>query len=343
MLDLSHDAIFVRGLDGVIRYWNEGAVRLYGWTTDEARGRISHSLLQTRFPPLERSLDQLLPQTGYWEGELTHSRKDGAEVVVDSRQVLVRDADGNPEAILETNRDVTQRKQAEAARDVFLSILTHDLRTPLITIKGMAQLIRRHLRRMTSGGADPVEEQLGFVEAAVSQMDAMLRDLLDAARLEAGQSVELNRHETRLVELVRKVVDEQQRTTSGHHIRVANPDGEITGNWDGERLERAVANLLSNAIKYSPEGGDILVSVNREIGDSGWASVSVHDSGVGVSPSDLPHIFDRFFRSSNVRMRIGGYGIGLAGAKQLIEQHGGRIDVTSEEGVGSTFTIRLPL
>lgn len=113
LLDLSYDAILVHSTSGVITYWNEGAARLYGWSAAEATGKVSHALLQTRFPPLRLPMDEILSEDGHWEGELTHTRRDGMPVVVDSRQVLVRNSLGEPVAILETNRDITQRKQAE--------------------------------------------------------------------------------------------------------------------------------------------------------------------------------------------------------------------------------------
>ena len=119
---------------------------------------------------------------------------------------------------------------------------------------------------------------------------------------------------------------------------------ELVGKWDVLRLERVIGNLLANAIKYSPNGGEIIVTLSAEQDAQGaWGKLSVRDTGVGIPADDLPHIFEWFHRGANVKDQIAGSGIGLAGARQIIEQHGGSMGVTSEEGQGSTFTIRLPL
>jgi signal transduction histidine kinase len=113
----------------------------------------------------------------------------------------------------------------------------------------------------------------------------------------------------------------------------------LVGEWDGQRLRRVLDNLLSNAVKYSPDGGEIVVQLARE---EDWAVLLVSDQGLGIPADDLPHIFERFRRARNAT-EIVGTGLGLSGARQLVEQHGGTIVVHSQEGAGSTFTIRLPL
>jgi signal transduction histidine kinase len=135
-------------------------------------------------------------------------------------------------------------------------------------------------------------------------------------------------------------VDRQQHTSESHHLLFEPTVTELVGNWDATRLERVIANLLSNAIKYSPSGDDVLVEVSR---DDSWAVVSVADHGLGIPAADLPHIFERFRRASNVAGQIAGSGLGLAGARDIVEQHVGTISVHSDEGRGSTFVVRLPL
>jgi signal transduction histidine kinase len=118
----------------------------------------------------------------------------------------------------------------------------------------------------------------------------------------------------------------------------------VVGEWDRMRLERVLDNLLSNAVKYSPQGGPIAIRVGREDDAGGaWAVVSVRDDGIGVPAEDLPWIFERYRRAGNVAGRVAGTGIGLAGARQIVEQHGGTIGVESDEGQGTTVTVRLPL
>jgi signal transduction histidine kinase len=127
-------------------------------------------------------------------------------------------------------------------------------------------------------------------------------------------------------------------------VRLEASQLSLVGLWDQDRLERVLHNLLSNAIKYSPAGGEVRVSIQRERTLGGdWAVVSVRDQGLGIPAAEVPRIFDGFHRASNVAGRISGTGIGLATARQVVEQHGGTLGVATEEGRGSTFTVRLPL
>jgi signal transduction histidine kinase len=144
------------------------------------------------------------------------------------------------------------------------------------------------------------------------------------------------------VEIVREAAA-AVRGTTGHRLRVDAAADELRGLWGGRRLERAVTNLLSNATKYSPPGTEVAVTIAREDDVRGaWAVVSVRDRGIGIPAADLPHVFDRFRRGGNVG-RVPGAGVGLAGVRQIAEQHGGSVAVESREGAGSTFTLRLPL
>ena len=135
-----------------------------------------------------------------------------------------------------------------------------------------------------------------------------------------------------------------QQTSARHTIEVHAAVPELVGAWDAVRLERVLGNLLGNAVKYSPEGGEVSVQVGCEQENGhAWACVAVRDRGIGIPAADRPHIFERYHRAANVVGRFPGEGIGLAGARQVIEQHGGSIAVSSQEGAGSAFTIRLPL
>ncbi|MCX6021676.1 MAG: ATP-binding protein [Chloroflexi bacterium] len=161
-----------------------------------------------------------------------------------------------------------------------------------------------------------------------------------------GDPLTLERTPTDLAALAECLTREHQRGAERHRIRLVRPTEPVTGEWDGARLERVIGNLLSNAVKYSPAGGDITVTVGREPGRGGAlerAVLVVRDQGMGIPAADLPQVFERFHRGGNVVGQIAGTGIGLAGVRQIVEGHGGAIEVQSSEEQGTVFTVRLPL
>jgi PAS domain S-box-containing protein len=231
-------------------------------------------------------------------------------------------------------------------RDEFLSAISHDLRTPLTTIRGLTQLMLRRLERNAVPGSEATQVPLTNVDRATEKMTKMIDSLLDLSRLESGRPLDLDRQPMDLVSLVRNVAAEHQRGTVEHRIQMQTAGDALEGAWDAARLERVLDNLLSNAIKYSPDGGTITITVGVEEGESAglsFAVVTVTDHGIGIPTADLATIFERFRRGSNVPTRIRGAGIGLAGARSIVEQHGGILTVASEEGGGSSFTVRLPI
>jgi signal transduction histidine kinase len=228
-------------------------------------------------------------------------------------------------------------------REQLLAVVAHDLRNPVTAIKATADLLARQAR---AGRLEPdrLVDRLSTISATSVRMSAQIAELLDAARLRAGQPLELDREPTDLVALARRIAAQVQQTTTRHTIRFEPTVAELIGEWDASRLERVLGNLLGNAVKYSPEGGDIRLEVELEqAAGQVWACVAVIDRGIGIPEAEQAHVFERYHRGTNVVGRFPGEGIGLAGVKQVVEQHGGTISVASRPGHGSTFTVRLPL
>jgi signal transduction histidine kinase len=223
--------------------------------------------------------------------------------------------------------------QIEAMRrvDQFISAASHDLKTPLTVIKTMAQLMRRRLGPADLPDTAWFDESLASIDAAVVKMTGQIDELLDVSRLQNRSRLDLELRQTDLVSLVRRTADEQQQTTTAHAIRVEAGAPRLVGRFDAGRIERVVANLIGNAIKYSPDGGEILVSVRRErtpevaVAVDGapteWAVIAIQDQGIGIPAADLPYVFERFHRAGNASGRISGSGIGLSGARQIVYQH----------------------
>jgi PAS domain S-box-containing protein len=358
LLELAPVAVTVRDAQRHITYWNPAAETLYGWTADLALGQISHDLLQTHFPDGLEAHEAALESEGTWEGELVRRRRDGQEVIISSRWLVLRNDEGDHQT-LEVSTDITEHKQAEAARarlyesekdaraaaeaaikarDEFVAVVSHDLRNPLAAVKGQIQIVRRRAARGQMPTAEQLIERLDVVQSSIAALSAQIDELHDATQLQAGRPLELRKAPTDLVGLARDCVIRHQHASESHQLRFESAVAELVGVWDAGRLERVIANMLSNAIKYSPAGGEILLLVRAE---PEWAVLSVSDHGLGIPAADLPYVFERFRRASNVGRVIAGSGLGLAGARDIVEQHGGTIGVTSEEGRGSTFVVRL--
>ncbi len=248
--------------------------------------------------------------------------------------------------LLTTQHAKELAEDALEARNAFLSSVSHDLKTPLTSIKGNAQMLQIRIKRGAISAPEDItrlQQGLETIEASVKKMRAMIDDLLDLAQLQAGQKLEFDTSEENFVDLVQRVVQEQQGTTTRHQLILEVHVPELFVAVDATRLERVVGNLLNNAIKYSPVGGKITIDLSQEQNEeSRWAVLALQDEGIGIPAADLPHIFEPFRRADNSKGKIQGTGVGLTSAAQIIEQHAGTITVESEEGVGTLFTIRIP-
>lgn len=234
------------------------------------------------------------------------------------------------------------RAAAEAAveqRDRFISTAAHELKTPLAVLLGNAQLLLR--RAEQDYALDPVNRRnLRIILAQAQRLHRLIATLLDVSRLESGRLVSA-RLPVDLCRVASQLAEELTPTLIRHVISLDLPDEPVLVAGDELRLEQMVQNLLHNAIKYSPRGGEIRVTVQRSENE---ALLSVSDQGIGIPEAELPRLFQRYFRASNAEARqIGGMGFGLFIVREIVESHGGTVEVQSVEGRGSTFTVHLPL
>ncbi|MEA3194895.1 MAG: hypothetical protein QOD26_3228 [Betaproteobacteria bacterium] len=227
-------------------------------------------------------------------------------------------------------------KRALHARDEFLAAASHDLRNPLSTIQSAAELLERSVDEPSM--RDRLKSCADHIQSAAKRMAQQLDAFLDVSRLEAGRPLELKKRKHDLMPLVRQVVADCQQTTQRHRLLLEGPP-MLHASVDAARLQRVVGNLVGNAIKYSPDGGEVNIKVEAHDTD---AILTVRDRGIGIPGQDQSRVFERFQRGTNVEGRFQGTGIGLAGAKQIVEQHGGAITLKSQVGKGSTFTVRFP-
>ncbi len=238
---------------------------------------------------------------------------------------------------LENARLYDEAQAAVRLRDHFFNVAAHELRNPLTTMMGYSELLAK------PGGLDNAERAQRGVQTIHQQtvrLAKMIDALLDVSRIVQGK-FSLERTPVDLSPLITRVVDEFRMTTHKHTLPVALPDAPLIVNGDEMRLEQVLRNLVGNAIKYSLTGGPVLVAVQR---CDDQACLSVADSGIGIPADSLPHLFQRFYRAPNAEAHhIPGLGIGLFVTHEVISQHGGAIEVESQEGKGTTFTVHLPL
>jgi signal transduction histidine kinase len=219
-------------------------------------------------------------------------------------------------------------------------LLIHDIRTPLATISGYAQLL---LRRAAQGEPElaALVDGLQRIEEAAGRVGNLLGELADLQAQRGTPAGILHRQPTDLVQLARRVAADSERASLGKcHVVVLPAVPELVGRWDSARLARAIANLIDNALKYNLDDRPVVVTVQQV---DAWAVINVADGGVGIPAAELPLIFERGYRASNVIGRFHGTGLGLAGVHHVVTEHGGTIVVESQIGIGTTATVRLPL
>jgi PAS domain S-box-containing protein len=243
-------------------------------------------------------------------------------------------------AIAMDNARLYQAAQtAIRARDEFVSVAAHELKTPVTSILGFAQLLLRRAERHNALD-DRAMQTLRTIAGQAARLNRLMGGMLDLSRLEMGQ-LTLERGVVDLGALADRVVAEMRLALNHHAIAWRAPDAPVRVDGDELRLEQVLQNLLRNAIKYSPAGGTITLEVAAQ-GDQ--ARVAVSDEGIGIPEAALPRLFSRFYRADNAgQAQISGLGLGLYVVKEIVTLHGGRIDVTSKEGQGSAFIVELPL
>ncbi|HEY7123337.1 MAG TPA: ATP-binding protein [Ktedonobacterales bacterium] len=240
-------------------------------------------------------------------------------------------------------QDISALKEAERLKDEFVALVSHELKNPLTSIKGYAQLLRAQFEAREGLSLSEQERLcLQVVEEEADRLSALASDVIDVSRLQSGRLV-LRIDELDLVALVRQVAERLQITTKEHTLKLTTDHDSFWLYGDRNRLEQVLLNLLGNAIKYTPQGGCIDITI-AQTGDGQSAQVRIHDTGIGIPREQQARLFARFSRASNAAAHgITGTGLGLFLCRELIERHGGRIWLQSEEGQGSTFFFTLPL
>jgi signal transduction histidine kinase len=268
----------------------------------------------------------------YVEGDL--KRAGGAVIPVGITYAPLLSSSGKLLNIIASVRDITRFREADEVKSTFISVISHELKTPVALIKGYVCTL---LREDAKWDSDFFNESLTIIEEEADRLSLLIENLLDASRLQAG-GFSLNLAEVNVDKLADSVAERIQIRTNQHNILIQFPEDFPTLVGDKNRLEQVFNNLLENAVKYSPEGGDIRISGQLR---SKQIIICIQDEGTGISRDDIPHVFDRFYRADDAAKNTQGAGLGLYLSRAIIEAHNGRIWVEprSEKGTRICFSI----
>jgi PAS domain S-box-containing protein len=343
VLESAADGIFILDRAHRIQRFNRACSRLTGYAAEDTLGRDHNEIIRWARRESGLSLDEAVAggwplsshATLYVEGDLL--KKDGTRLSVGITYAPAIAADGELLSIVANVRDITRFREAEEIKSTFISIISHELRTPVALIKGYVGTLRREDAQW-----DPsvVGDGLAVIEEEADRLTQLIDDLLDASRLQAG-GLSLSQGEVMLEGLAQRLAARFHTQSERHQIVVEfTPDFPVVIG-DEQRLGQVLSNLLSNAVKYSPEGGKITVSGQARPEE---VVVCVSDEGPGISPQEAPRVFDRFYRSDDVSRKTKGAGLGLFLAKAVVEAHRGRIwvDDRAERGTRICFSIPRP-
>lgn len=254
--------------------------------------------------------------------------------VEEQRHALERHAEELERAVAERTRELVE---ANKVKDTFLGIASHELKTPLTSLKALAQVTQRRLAQH----GQPEATYLEKMERSIGRIETLVNDLVDVARVDSGKLALRLEHDSDLAALCYQVVDEQI-AASERPVTLELPEQQIELEMDPDRISQVLTNLIANALKFSPPEAPVRVAVALADDE---AVISVHDQGLGIPPEQLPHIFERFYQAPNIAVQAGskiGLGLGLFISHEIVERHGGRLWAESMPGKGSTFAFSLP-
>jgi PAS domain S-box-containing protein len=315
---------------------NDAYLRMTGYTQEDVRSRTlnrSKIIAPEDAPLFQRALQELAERGQHIPVETEVVCKDGSRLPILGGAVLLQE---RPRQIISFVLDNSARKELEQRKDDFISMASHELKTPLTILKLQTSLLQRQLAKQ---GLQVSAPALASIESELNKITRLVEELLDVSKIQAGR-LEYRRERVDLDALLREITDTMQQTHPGHRILVHGAlQTSLIG--DRDRLGEVFINLLSNAIKYSPDAQTVEMDLSAS---PETATIRVRDHGLGIPREQREKIFERFYRASDPQQRaIPGLGMGLYIVAEIVKRHGGTIVVDSEVGKGSTFMVTLPL
>jgi signal transduction histidine kinase len=340
LLDSAADGILILKADHTIERCNMAFEKLFGRERSEIQGKVHDEVIRWALRPdgltIEEAVSGGWPLTPnaylYVEGDLDRPEPPSLAVGITYAPLLGKD--GRLQNIIATVRDITKFRTAEEIKNTFVSIVSHELKTPVALIKGYVSTLRREDAKWDK---NIIKDSLAVIEEEADHLAAMIEDLLDASRLQAG-GLSPNLADISLPTLAEHLAERFRTQTQRHTIAVDFPEHFPIILADENRISQVISNLVSNAIKYAP-GGEIRISGQIR---PDQVIVCVSDQGPGIDPADIPHVFDRFYRSDKAVRKTKGAGLGLYLAKAIVEAHGGRIWIDPQVAGGASVCFSLP-
>ncbi len=356
ILDHSADGVMI--LDPALRVerWNRALSRMTGWPADQTHGLHHDVVIRWKRREMGPDLNTIVteewskresgettrangsaPNTIYVEGNL--ERLDGTTLSVGITYAPLFRLDGRLQNVIANVRDITHFREAERLKSTFISVISHELKTPVALIKGYADALNRE---DADWDQSTIQNGLTVIEDEADRLAELIENLLAASKLQA-EGMELDLDDTHLPLLVELAIERFQTQTDKHRLSADFPPDFPVVMGDIKRLRQVIDNLVSNAIKYSPGGGDVTI---RGSYDDEWVQIDVRDQGVGLPSDELERVFERFYRVNNgMAQKTQGTGLGLYLADAVIKAHGGTIWAANNpkaEGGGATFSFMLP-
>lgn len=330
-------AIITFDAAAAITTWSKGAELIFGYTEAEATGR--HTSLIFTPEDIANGIDELELQTarikGRAEDERWHIGKYGNRFFMSGVMISIVDNDENVIGYAKVARDITKRKILEEQKDEFIKIASHELKTPVTTVKAFTEIL---LERFEKSEDRQSASMLQTMDGQVTRLTELIRTLLDTTALNTGD-IPMKMEMTDMNSVITDQITDLEKITKNHRL-IYSPVNLRPVAMDKRLIEQVLINLISNAIKYSPSGSDIMISATENEKE---IVVTVEDSGIGIPPAAISKIFDRYFRVLNTYTNsISGIGLGLYITHSIIHRHGGKISVQSKEGKGSKFQFTLP-
>jgi PAS domain S-box-containing protein len=350
VVDVMPEGILIADGNGSVYLHNAAAADILGTVPASVTSEVGQPTVRrldgALCPPEDQPLARAVFGQEVVRGEqlLVTNAATGREIPILVNSAPLSDPSLAPAGGVAVFQDIGPLHDLDRQRDQFLAAVSHDLRTPVAVIKGRADLLKRAVTASENPDIGQVASGLRTIDDSTARLVRLIDELLDLTKMRMGHPVAMQLEPTDLIEVSTRIAGEYDALTPDHRILLETELESLVGEWDAARLERVLANLLSNAVKYSAPTGDIVVRAWREAFDGqDWALLAVSNRGLGIPADELDRIFDTYYRATNVSGSITGTGVGLAGVRHIVEQHGGRIDVESTQGGTTTFTVRLPL